>query len=49
MAEGKELALGVGVTLMTRDEVKKINDGKALMLGHALDGACVACSSFCSL
>lgn len=38
MAEGKELALGVGLAKMSRDDIKKINNDKALELACALDG-----------
>jgi PUA domain protein len=37
MAQDKEHALGVGVAAMTRDDIKKINDGKGVLLGCALD------------
>ena len=38
MAQDKELALGVGVASMSRDDIKKINNDKGIMLGCALDG-----------
>lgn len=38
MAQDKELALGVGVSAMTRDDIRKINNDKGVLLGCALDG-----------
>jgi hypothetical protein len=38
MAEGKELALGVGLAILSCDDIKKINNDKGLALGCALDG-----------
>lgn len=39
MAENKELALGVGIAALSRDDIKKINNDKGVLLGCALDGA----------
>lgn len=39
MAQDKELALGVGIAVLSRDDIKKINNDKGLLLGCALDGA----------
>lgn len=38
MAQDKELALGVGLAIMTRDDVRKVNDGKAIALACVLNG-----------
>lgn len=38
MAQDKELALGVGVAAMSRDDIRKINNDKGVLLGCALDG-----------
>lgn len=38
MAQDKELALGVGIAALSRDDIKKINNDKGVLLGCALDG-----------
>lgn len=40
MAQDKELALGVGLAKLSRDDIRKVNDGKAIELACVLNGTC---------